>query len=221
MKKNLTEMVFIIDRSGSMSGLEKDTVGGFNSMLQTQKKIEGRALVSTVFFADNSTMIHDRIEIEKVPDLTEQDYIPYGYTALIDAIGSTVDHIENIHKYAREEDVPEHTVFVITTDGLENASHCYSVHQVRNMIERCKKEKGWEFIFLGANIDAVETAKQFGIREDRAVNYHSDSIGTQLNYKTVSDALSDVRCCKPLGTQWKAPIEKDFMERGRRKKEKK
>lgn len=213
MKKNLIEMVFIIDRSGSMSGLETDTVGGFNSMIRKQKKTEGEAFVTTVFFSDSSTMIHDRIPIERVPELTEETYVTFGCTALIDAIGSAVRHIENIHKYARKEDVPDHTIFVITTDGLENASHCYTADQVRKMIKKCRKKKGWEFIFLGANIDAVETAQQFGIGSDRAVNYHSDSKGTRLNYTTVSDAISDLRCCKKLSARWKAPIEKDFAER--------
>lgn len=213
MKKNLTEMVFIIDRSGSMNGLEKDTVGGFNSMIKKQKKLEGQALVTTVLFSNYSKMIHDRISIEKVPKLTENDYTTFGCTALIDAIGSTVDHIIQIHKYARKEDVPEHTVFVIITDGLENYSHCYRSEQVKEKIEKCKEEKGWEFIFIGANMDAVLTARQFGIGSDRAVSYHSDSVGTRLNYETVSHAIADVRYSRTLDERWKAPIEKDFVKR--------
>ena len=213
MKKNLTEMVFILDKSGSMAGLESDTIGGFNSMIERQKKQEGEALVSTVLFSNESLVIHDRVDIRKVEPLNEQQYSVGGCTALIDAIGGAIHHIGNVHKYAREEDVPEHTVFVITTDGMENASHRYTSDQVKQMVKRQKEKYGWEFLFLGANIDAVETASHFGISEDRAVNFHNDSVGQRLNYETVSEAMSCVRSRAPLGAEWKEKIEKDFRTR--------
>ena len=190
MRKNLTEIVFILDRSGSMSGLETDTIGGFNSMIEKQKKENGEALISTVLFDNVSEVIHDRVPVQKVEPMTDRDYSVRGCTALLDAIGGAIHHIGNVHKYARKEDVPEHTLFVITTDGMENASRRYDSEKVKKMIERQKEKYGWEFLFLGANIDAVETAKHFGIGADRAVNYHSDREGTQLNYFRVS--------CPPL-----------------------
>ena len=213
MKKHLTEMVFMLDKSGSMSGLEKDTIGGFNSMIERQRKEPGEAFVSTVLFANESTVIHDRTDIRKVEPLTEQQYYVGGCTALIDAIGQAIHHIGNVHKYAREEDVPEHTIFVITTDGMENASRRYSSDEVKRMVNRQKEKYGWEFLFLGANIDAVETAARFGISEDRAVRYHNDARGQQLNYETVSDAVRCVRSCAPLGRDWKEKIEKDYSSR--------
>ena len=213
MKKNLTEIVFILDRSGSMSGLERDTIEGFNSMIQKQKKEAGDALISTVLFDNVSEVIHDRVPLQKIRPMTGRDYSVRGCTALLDAIGGAVHHIGNVHKYARNEDVPEHTLFVITTDGMENASCHYDCDTVRKMIERQKEKYGWEFLFLGANIDAVETAKHFGIGADRAVNYHSDSRGTRLNYEVLSDAVSAVRCCAPLEADWKRRIEADFEER--------
>ena len=213
MKKNLTEIVFILDRSGSMSGLESDTIGGFNSLIEKQKKEEGEALVSTVLFSGASAVIHDRVPIQEVPPMTEKDYIVGGCTALLDAIGGAIHHIGNIHKYARSEDVPQHTLFVITTDGMENASRRYSVHQVQEMICHQQKKYGWEFLFLGANIDAVETAGRLGIAPERAVNYHSDSQGTRLNYEAGSRAASSVRASAPLGAGWKAEIEKDYRNR--------
>ena len=181
MKKNLTEMVFILDKSGSMAGLEQDTIGGFNSMIERQKKEDGEALVSTVLFSNDSRVIHDRVDIGKIELMTEKEYYVDGCTALIDAIGGAIHHIGNIHKYAREEDIPEHTVFVITTDGMENASHRYSSDEVKQMVQRQKEKYGWEFLFLGANIDAVETARHFGIGRDRAVRYHNDAKGQRLN----------------------------------------
>ena len=213
MKKNLTEMVFILDKSGSMQGLESDTIGGFNSMIDRQKKQDGEALVSTVLFSDNSKVIHDRVDIRKIEPLTDRQYYVEGCTALIDAIGGAIHHIGNVHKYAREEDVPEHTIFVITTDGMENASHKYSSDQVKAMVKRQKEKYGWEFLFLGANIDAVETAAHFGIMEDRAVTFHNDARGQQLNYEVVSKTMSAFRACSPVGREWKEEIEEDFKSR--------
>lgn len=216
MKKNLTELVFILDRSGSMSGLEADTIGGFNSMIEKQKKADGEALISTVLFDNVSEVIHDRVSIQDIQPMTDRDYTVRGCTALLDAIGGAIHHIGNIHKYARAEDVPEHTLFVITTDGMENASRHYTAERVKQMIERQKSRYGWEFLFLGANIDAVETAKRFGIGADRAVNYHSDSAGTQLNYEVLSEAICAVRGSAPLGPDWKKRIDEDFESRKKR-----
>ena len=217
MKKNLTELVFILDRSGSMQGLEADTIGGFNSMLNKQKKEPGEALVSTVLFDDRVEVLHDRVRADRVKPITDREYYVRGCTALLDAVGGAIHHIGNIHKYARPEDVPEHTLFIITTDGMENASHCYSAHQVRQMIRRQKKKYGWEFLFLGANIDAVETAGHLGIDADRAVNYHCDSEGTRLNYQVLTQAVSAVRCSAPLDAHWKDAIEEDFRKRSVRR----
>ena len=213
MKKDLTEVVFILDRSGSMSGLEADTIGGFNSMLKKQKREAGEALVTTILFSNDSERLHDRVRIEKVRPLTEKDYIASGSTALLDAIGDAIIHIGDIHKYAREEDRPEHTVFIITTDGMENASRRYDSAEIKSMIERQKQKYGWEFLFLGANIDAVETAARFGIDRDRAANFHSDKVGTKINYEAMSDAVSAVRASAPLGSDWKQKIDRDFKSR--------
>ena len=218
MRKNLTEIVFILDRSGSMSGLEADTIGGFNFMIEKQKKAEGEALISTVLFDNTSEVIHDRVSVQNIKPMTDEDYTVRGCTALLDAIGGAIHHIGNVHKYARAEDVPEHTMFVITTDGMENASRRYDSEKVKKMIERQKEKYGWEFLFLGANIDAVETARGFGISEDRAVNYHSDSEGTQLNYEVLNDAISAVRSSAPLGADWKSRIDEDYENRGKSKK---
>lgn len=218
MKKNLTEIVFILDRSGSMSGLEADTIGGFNSMIEKQRKESGEALISTILFDNVSEVLHDRVPVQKVAPMTDRDYFVCGGTALLDAIGGTIRHIGNIHKYARQEDVPEHTLFVITTDGMENASRRYDSEKVKKMIERQKRKYGWEFLFLGANIDAVETARHFGIDADRAVNYHSDHEGTQLNYEVLSAAVSAVRHSAPLGRDWKRRIDKDFRSRKDKRK---
>ena len=214
MRKNLTEIVFILDRSGSMSGLEADTIGGFNSMIEKQKKAEGEALISTVLFDNVSEVLHDRVEVQNIRKMTDKDYTVRGCTALLDAIGGAIHHIGNIHKYARPEDVPEHTMFVITTDGMENASHHYSSDRVKRMIERQKSKYGWEFLFLGANIDAVETAGQFGIDADRAVNYQCDSEGTTLNYEVVNEAICAVRSSAPLGANWKKRIDEYYQKRG-------
>ncbi len=213
MRKNLTEIVFILDRSGSMSGLEADTIGGFNAMIEKQKRTDGEALISTILFDDSSEVLHDRVDVRNIPPLTEKDYCVRGCTALCDALGGAIHHIGNVHKYARAEDVPEHTLFVITTDGMENASRRYSSDRVKQMIERQKAKYGWEFLFLGANIDAVETARNFGISEDRAVNYHSDSKGTQLNYKVLDEAITRVRTVGFIDRSWKEKIDQDYKER--------
>jgi len=213
MKNNATELVFIIDRSGSMAGLESDTVGGFNSLIEKQKKQEGECFVSTVLFDDESCVLHDRIKLNDVPKMTEEQYYVRGCTALIDAIGGAIHHIGNIHKYARPEDVPEHTLFVISTDGQENASRRYNADEVKKMIERQKGKYGWEFLFLGANIDAVATASKYGISSDRAVNYHSDKEGTALNYNVMSKTICSFRQNVPLSADWKDEIDRDFKER--------
>ena len=213
MKKNLTELVFILDRSGSMQGLEGDTIGGFNAMIEKQKKEPGEAFVSTVLFDDWHEVLHDRVKVREVRPITDKEYNVRGCTALLDAIGGAIHHIANIHKYARSEDVPEHTLFVITTDGMENASRRYSARQVKEMIQRQKEKYNWEFLFLGANIDAVETAGHLGIDPDRAVNYHCDSEGTRLNFEVVAQAAAAVRCSAPLDAHWKDAIEEDFRKR--------
>jgi len=213
MRKNLTELVFILDRSGSMAGLELDTIGGFNSMIAKQKREAGEAVISTVLFDNSSEVIHDRVDIQKIEPMTEKQYYVRGCTALLDAIGGAIHHIGNVHKYARDENRPEHTLFIITTDGMENASHKYSSDRVKQMIERQKAQYGWEFLFLGANIDAVETAGNFGIDADRAVNYHCDSEGTALNYEVLSEAICSVRCSRPIEPKWKERIEEDYRKR--------
>ena len=211
---NITEIVFILDKSGSMAGLESDTIGGFNAMIEKQRKVEGDTWVSTVLFDNESTVLHDRITLDRIPKMTDRDYTVGGCTALLDAIGGAIHHIGNIHKYARPEDVPAKTMFVITTDGMENASHRYDYDKVRKMIE-AQKERGWEFLFLGANIDAAAEAKRFGIDESHAANYHCDEEGTALNYEVLSDAISHVRTCSaPLSANWKKKIEADYKKRG-------
>ena len=213
MKNNITELVFILDRSGSMAGLESDTIGGFNAMLEKQKKEPGKCFVTTVLFDNESTTLHDRIPLDQVPPMTDGDYAVGGCTALLDALGETIHHIANIHKYARADDVPEHTVFVITTDGMENASRRYGSDKVKEMIKHEKEKYGWEFLFVAANIDAVETAGRFGIGADRAVNYHADSQGTGVVYETVSNAIGQVRAAAPLQSNWSAPISADYQKR--------
>lgn len=216
MKKNLTELVFILDRSGSMSGLERDTIGGFNAMIEKQKKQEGECIVSTVLFNNDSQVIHDRVPLDKIEPMTERDYYVSGGTALIDAIGGAIHHIGNVHKYARKEDVPENTIFIITTDGYENASYRYSSDKVKRMIEHEKEKYGWEFLFIGANIDAVETAKRYGIDHDRAVNYHADAQGTDIVYATVSQAVCNVRMNKCMAKNWSEDIDNDYKNRGKK-----
>ena len=217
MKNNITELVFILDRSGSMSGLERDTIGGFNSMIEKQRAQDGECYVSTVLFDDESKVLHDRIRLADVPQMTYKDYSVGGSTALIDAIGDAIRHIKSIHKYARPEDVPEHTMFVITTDGEENSSHRYSSNKVKEMIEQQKEKYAWEFLFMGANIDAVETAARYGISEDRAVNYNADSKGTEIVYDALSDAVCCFRASAPIDAEWSANIDADYKKRARRK----
>ena len=213
MKKNLTELVFIIDRSGSMAGLERDTIGGFNSMIEKQRRENGECLVSVVLFDHERQVLYDRVPLKKIPPMTERDYSVRGTTALIDALGCGIHHIGNVHKYARREDVPEHTMFIITTDGMENASRRYSSDKVKAMIERQREKYGWEFLFIGANIDAVETAGRYGIAPYRAVNYNADSEGTRVVYESVAKAVSSVRCARPLSSSWSEDIDRDFRER--------
>ena len=215
MKNGITELVFILDRSGSMAGLEDDTIGGFNAMIEKQKKLDGKVYVSTVLFANDSKVLHDRINIEKIEPLTDRDYCVGGGTALIDAIGGAIHHIGNVHKYAREEDRPEKALFVITTDGMENASRRYTYDKVKSMIERQRERYGWEFLFLGANIDAAREAARFGIRADCAADYHADSMGTEAVYESVCEAVCQVRRSAPLAADWKRKIDADFKGRKR------
>ena len=214
MKNNITELVFILDRSGSMAGFEKDTIGGFNSTIEKQKKQDGKVYVSTVLFDNVSEVIHDRVDISKIKPMTDADYEVRGSTALLDAVGGAIHHIGNVHKYARPEDVPEHTVFIITTDGMENASHNYSRSRVREMIKRQTEKYGWEFIFLAANIDAEETAEDIGIRRARAVNYTQDREGVEATYAVMCDAITSVRRCKGLDEGvWREKLDKDNKRR--------
>ena len=194
MKNNATELVFILDRSGSMGGFEADTIGGFNATVEKQKKQEGSVYVSTVLFDNESSVIHDRVDIDKIKPMTESDYQVRGMTALYDAIGDAIHHIGNIHKYARPEDIPAHTVFVITTDGMENASHSYSALDIKRKIKRQTEKYGWEFIFLAANIDAAETAETIGIRRERAASYRQTKKGVGKSYYAMSEAITSVRC---------------------------
>lgn len=221
MRKGLTEIVFILDRSGSMGGLESDTIGGYNSLIERQKKEEGEVIISTVLFDDMCEVLHDRVALETIKPMTDKDYYVRGCTALLDAIGGAIHHIGNVHKYAREEDKPEKTLFIITTDGQENSSKRYDYKKVKHMVERQKEKFGWEFLFLGANIDAIAEAGRFGIRSDRAVNYNCDSVGTKVNFKALSKAISKVRCCdvEELDEElvdWDVEIRADYMQRGQK-----
>ena len=213
MKKNLTEIVFILDRSGSMAGLEDDTIGGFNAMIDKQKKEPGEAFVSTVLFDHVSEVIHDRVDIQKIRPMTRADYDVRGCTALLDAVGRAIHHIGNIHKYAREEDRPEKTLFVITTDGMENASREYTYPKLKAMIQRQKELYGWEFIFLGANIDSAKEAARFGIDADHAADYHADRKGTAVVYEAVNDAVCSVRGSHPMRSDWKRKVDEDYRKR--------
>ena len=216
MNNNLTEIVFILDRSGSMAGLEDDTIGGFNAMLEKQKKEPGEALLSAVLFDHYSEVVYDRVDLQKIEPMTDKQYFVRGSTALLDAIGGAVHHIENVHKYAREEDRPGKTIFIITTDGMENASREYSYRQVSSMVRHAQEAYGWEFLFLGANMDAIRAAETFGIRADRAVRYECDGVGTRVKYSVVSQAIGSMRSGKGIDADWDAEIRRDYAKRGRR-----
>ena len=212
-RDGLTELVFILDRSGSMSGLEGDTVGGFNAMIEKQKREGGECLVSTLLFDHEQVVLHDRIPLSEVAPLTEEDYVTRGSTALFDAVGSAIHHIGTIHKYARPEDVPAHTLFLITTDGMENASRRYNAEGIKEMIERQKSRYGWEFLFIGANVDAILTARSMGISSDRAVNYCHDGEGTRKNYAAMNKAVYCMRKRGRVNDDWKAEVEEDYKKR--------
>jgi len=218
VKARITELVFILDRSGSMSGLESDTVGGFNSLLEKQRKEEGEAVVTTVLFDSEYELLHDRINIRGIAPITEKEYFVRGSTALLDAIGKTINKIGNVQKHTGEDLRADKVLFVIITDGMENASTEFSSSQIKKMVELQKERYGWEFLFLGANIDAVETASHYGIHKDRAVRYCADSVGTSLNFEEVSNAVSAMRVNKCVDANWKVSIEKDFEKRGGSKK---
>ncbi len=215
MKKsnNMTELVFVLDRSGSMADLADDTIGGFNAMLQKQKGEPGRAFVTTVLFDTHVQRLHDRLPLERVPQMSGQDYLPGGCTALLDAVGETIEHISSIHRYARKEDVPARTVFVIMTDGMENASRRYSARKIREMIRYKQEKRGWDFLFLGANIDAVSEAAGMGIESARAANYHADAQGMERSFDAMNRAICHARCAAPLGADWKQDLDADFEER--------
>ncbi len=221
MRKGLTEIVFILDRSGSMSGLESDTIGGYNSLISKQKREEGEVYISTVLFDDKCEVLHDRVSLDQIKPMTDNEYYVRGCTALLDAVGGAIHHIKNVHKYAREEDRPEKTLFIITTDGQENSSRKYSYKKVKSMVEKQKEKYGWEFLFLGANIDAVAEANRFGINADRATNYHCDSKGTAVNYAALSRAVSCVRQCEDVEflsealDEWDEEIREDYRKRGK------
>lgn len=208
-----TELVFILDRSGSMSGLESDTIGGYNALLEKQKKEEGEAAITTVLFDDKYDLLHDRIDLRGIQPITDREYYVRGCTALLDAIGKTIQKIANVQRRTAPELRADKVLFVITTDGMENASREYTYEKVRQMVERQKREYGWEFLFLGANIDAIQTARRFGIGADRAVNYHPDRVGTRLNYQVISETVSCMRAGGPIAAGWKQQIEADFRKR--------
>ena len=217
MKKGLTELVFILDKSGSMSGLENDTIGGFNSMLEKQKAVDGECYITTVLFDNNYELLHDRIDIKAISPITDREYQVGGSTALLDAIGRTIHKTGNAQKHTAEDYRAEKVLFVIITDGKENSSREYSSDKVKAQIQRQKEKYGWEFVFLGANIDAVETASRFGIAPDRAQNYHADGEGTALNFRVMSETVATFRACSAMPTGWSDEIQKDYRRRGGRK----
>jgi len=216
MENKFTEIVFILDRSGSMSGLESDTIGGYNSLLKKQKAAPGKAIVSTILFDTCSEVLHNRLDLQTVPLMSEKEYFTQGCTALLDAVGGAIHYIGNIHKYAKKENQPENTLFIITTDGMENSSQVYSYKKVKMLIELETEKYGWEFIFLGANIDAIKVASRFGIGAERAANYHCDKEGTELNYEIMNDEIMNLRMSKPISPDWKDRIEKDYIKRSKK-----
>ena len=215
MKKGLTELVFILDRSGSMSGLESDTIGGYNAMLKKQAEAEGEVVLTTVLFDDAFELLHDRINLKAIMPMTDRDYFVRGSTALLDAVGKSIQKIVNVQKGTLEDERPEKTILVITTDGLENASREYSYEKIRTLIEHQREKEGWEFIFLGANIDAVSEAKRFGIDKSRAAQFHNDQEGVELNYAVVSEAVMELRTHNTISDHWKAKIEDHYNKRKR------
>lgn len=215
MKRGLTELVFILDRSGSMSGLESDTIGGYNAMLRKQTEAEGEVVLTTVLFDDAFELLHDRINLKAIMPMTDRDYFVRGSTALLDAVGKSIQKIVNVQKGTLEDERPEKTIFVITTDGLENASREYSYEKIRTLIEHQREKEGWEFIFLGANIDAVSEAKRFGIDKSRAAQFHNDQEGVELNYAVVSEAVMELRTHNTISDQWKEKIEDHYNKRKR------
>ena len=219
MKKNLTEIVFIMDKSGSMSGLEKDTIGGYNSMLEQQRKEQGEVIISTVLFDNGTQVIHDRLDISKVKNMTKKDYVVGGCTALLDALGGAIHHINSIQKALPEDERPEKTMFVITTDGMENSSHTYTYEKVKKMVQKKQEKKNWEFLFLGANMDAISAANDIGIRAERASTYCCDARGTAVNFKALSKAISsfrnaDAKCVGAALEHWDADVVADYEARG-------
>ena len=222
MCQNLTELVFILDRSGSMTGLERDTIGGFNSMIEKQKGVEGEALVSTVLFDNQMEVIHDRVKLSDIPKLTRKEYFTRGSTALLDAIGHSIKHIENIYKYAREEDIPEKTLFMVTTDGYENASREFSYNDVKKLIDDKKANSNWDFVFIGANIDAVNEASKFGISKDYAMNYMCDDVGIGVLYGAMAGSIEKYRkaknklCMRSAISATKNTLEKDLKKRSKK-----
>lgn len=220
MKKNLTELVFILDRSGSMSGLEADTIGGFNSMIERQKKQEGDVVISTVLFDDKVNVLHNRKDLKQIKKLTDRDYYVGGCTALLDALGGAITHIDKVQKELPEGERPEKTMFVITTDGMENASKEFNYTAIKNLVKTKQKKQGWEFLFLGANMDAIKAAGDIGIRADRSVRYHSDSAGTAVNYSALGKAVSRFRmaepCCAAKALEgWDEEIKEDYASRNK------
>ncbi|WHY83876.1 VWA domain-containing protein [Neobacillus novalis] len=215
MKKNLTELVFILDKSGSMAGLETDTIGGYNSMLKKQQNAEGEAIVTTVLFDHDYELLHDRINVKGLSPISDEEYEVGGTTALLDAIGFTIQKMVNVQKRTSEGERAEKVLFVITTDGMENASREFTPDKIKKMVQFQKEKFGWEFLFLGANIDAVSTAARFGIEEDFAVEYHADHVGTQVNYEAVNEAVTNLRGGKKIDRSWKEGIERDYNQRSR------
>lgn len=218
MNKNLTELVFILDKSGSMSGLEKDTIGGFNSMLEKQRKETGNVVISTVLFDDRMQVLHDRADLTGIKNLTDKDYQVGGCTALLDALGKSIKHINKVQKALPEEECPAKTMFIITTDGQENSSHEFSYEKIKKMVEKKQEKKQWEFLFLGANMDAISAAADIGIKANRATNFHCDAVGTAVNYSALSKAVSKFRLCEPgcadaALAKWDEEVEEDYKAR--------